>query len=65
MRQVKLQLTIDLDSGKYEMNYNNLSHPGEDINYSELVAAFRKVMDSVEEKSEYNNNLFKTKGYKN
>ncbi len=43
MRKVRASVTIDLDTGEYELMYNNISKPGEEINYSEMIRYLKAI----------------------
>ncbi len=43
MRKVRASVTIDLDSGEYEIIYNNISKPGQEIDYTEMMRYLKAI----------------------
>lgn len=47
--KVKCEIEMDLDEGEYSMKFNNLSAPGDPIEYNEVIEFLRGVMESFED----------------
>lgn len=43
MRKIQALVTVDLDSGEYEIVYKNVSNPGESIDFTEASRYLRAV----------------------
>ncbi len=42
-RKVKVTIEIDLDTGEYSMVFNNVSHPGRSIDFTETAKYLKAV----------------------
>jgi len=49
--KVKIIFEYDTSSGEYEMQVNNLSHPGQGIPLSSIQEAIRRITGDVEHKA--------------
>ena len=45
--KIRLELEVDLTSGVYDVRFQNLSHPGEDIDLNKLSKVVGRVLDNV------------------
>jgi hypothetical protein len=45
--KIRLEMEIDLTSGVYDVRFQNVSHPGEDIDISKLSQVVGRVLDNV------------------
>ena len=52
--KVKCEFIINLDNGEYEASFFKLvsRHEDDEIDYSELMPALRKVLEDLDKKSE-------------
>lgn len=64
-RKVKLNLTIDLEGGEFEISFNNISNPGKDIDMVELARAVNKVMGNITERFNKMESAKSNKGFAN
>jgi len=48
MRKVRATIDVDLDTGEYEVTYNNLSHPGQGIDLTETITMIEQALGMVE-----------------
>ncbi len=45
--KIRLEMEIDLQSGVYDVRFQNVSHPGEDIDLNKLSKVVGRVLDNV------------------
>lgn len=43
--QIGIVITVDTKTGDYEMKFNNVSHPGEPMDYWMITEALRRVLN--------------------
>ncbi len=43
MKRIRVTFEVDLDTGDYDVTYNNASAPGEPIDLTRTLAVMRKV----------------------
>jgi hypothetical protein len=45
--KVRLEMEVDLSSGVYDVRFQNLSQPGEEIDLNRLAKVVGRVLDNV------------------
>jgi len=45
--KVKVVTEVDLQTGTYEINFENLSHPGQDIDLARLGKAMNRIFEAL------------------
>ena len=50
MREIRVTIDIDLDSGEYNVSFRNLSNPGEDMQYDKISFYLNKVIKNLDNK---------------
>ena len=49
--KIRVEMEIDLQTGTYDVRFQNLSHPGNDIDLTRLSKVAARVLDNVVIKS--------------
>ncbi len=49
--KIRVEMEIDLQTGTYDVRFQNLSHPGNDIDLTRLSKVVARVLDNVVIKS--------------
>ena len=49
--KIRVEMEIDLKTGTYDVRFQNLSHPGNDIDLTRLTKVVARVLDNVVVKS--------------
>lgn len=44
----KIRIEVDTETNEYEIGFNNLSKPGESIDYRELRSLLKKILDNFD-----------------
>jgi len=49
--KIRVTIEFDIDSGEYELQYKNISHPGTSIDANHLTEAVRRILGDFDKQT--------------